>query len=54
MQILSKTSSTRCIIYEMHHLQDYDLLDTLCNRCIMYEIHGDLFLCVITALLVHI
>ena len=39
MLILLKTSSTRCIIYEMHHLRDTSSTGVWLMGCIVYGIN---------------
>ena len=52
--ILLETSSMRYIVYEIHHLQELDLLNVSLKRCFIYEGHWHLFLCLITAPLVRL
>ena len=59
MLILLKTSSTRCIIYEMHHLRDTSstgvwLMGCIVYGIIIYERHRNLDLCLLIAKWVHI
>ena len=51
---LRDASSMRCIIYEMHHLQDLDLWDASRRRCIISKMHQYLHLHPIVAILVHV